>query len=104
MRQNLAALSPKSILHLLVFFIVANLLVYIFSLNMAVWDGFRREKVQKNLRLLREDLQSREEFFVSSLTGFYEAHSGSLASPQSSEPRFVRRGENVAQAPRNSLP
>jgi len=88
---------------LLLILIVFNVLVYIFSLNITVWEGFQREKVQKNLRLLRGELRDREEVFISELTHFYQEHAGSLASPVSSEPRFVLRRGNVAQVGKNFL-
>ncbi|MDP3785035.1 MAG: hypothetical protein Q8R12_03080 [bacterium] len=78
--------------------ILASLVIYIYGLNLAVWEGFQKDRLEKNLKVLRQDLQSRQEFFTSQLSQFYENEASAFVGAEVSKAQFVSRRSNVARA------
>ena len=74
------------------------LIVYIVSLNFAVAQTFRREERERDLKVLRQDLQKSEEFFISKLSEFYGAYSAAFSQNSAERSQFVSRGQNFAGA------
>ena len=78
--------------------ILAGLAVYISALNLAVWEGFGKRRLEKNSKILRQEIQAREESFISSLNSFYETNAAGFASSNKNPAQFVSRRANVARA------
>ena len=51
--------------------IVLLLGVYIVTLNFAVSESFRRGEIERESKILRQDLQKSEEIFIEKITKFY---------------------------------
>lgn len=77
--------------------ILTSLLVYIYGLNLAIGEGFQKDRLEKSLKVARQDLQSRQEFFVSQLSQFYENEASAFVGTEVSKTQFVSRGANVAR-------
>lgn len=76
--------------------IFLSLVLYISMLNMAVSSAYRSHLGEKNLRLIRQDIEVKEEAFISKLSGFYETHASSFETSASKKAVFVSRDSNVA--------
>ncbi|MBI4059690.1 hypothetical protein HY406_01350 [Candidatus Giovannonibacteria bacterium] len=95
---HLAAMRQDRLGFILLVLIAMSLVVYIYGLNVAIGEGFQRERLEKELKVLRQDLQARQEFFISKLGQFYEDEAASFAEAEVGKAQFVQRRANVAQA------
>ena len=78
--------------------ILVSLSIYIYGLNLAIWEGFQKDRLEKSLKISRQDLQSRQEFFISQLSQFYENEASAFVGAEASKAQFVSRRANVARA------
>ena len=81
--------------------IVLLLGVYIVTLNFAVSESFRRGEIERESKILRQDLQKSEEVFIANLSQFYDQYSGNFSQAEISKQEFVTRQENFAVGGRN---
>jgi hypothetical protein len=91
-------LSADNFGYLLIVLIILSSVLYIASLNLAISEGFHQERLRKDIRILGQEVQEQEEFFILTLRSFYEANASSFVATESSDGRlhFVNRRENVA--------
>ncbi len=89
----------KSVQYLIAL-IFALLVIYTASVNFAISEGFEKEYQKKETNLLRQELEEREESFLSRLDSFYQETSDLFSSNQNSEKtaKFVSRTSSFAQA------
>lgn len=92
-------LPGKQLSLFLLMIMLTGLAVYISALNLAVWEGFGKSRLEKNSKVLRQEIQAREEFFILSLNSFYEKNAaGFAASSGKNSAQFVSRRARVARA------
>lgn len=78
--------------------IVLLLTIYVVSLNFAVSEAFYREKFQRDLKILRQDLQKNEEFLIAKLSEFYSDYSEAFVQNNPGREEFVSRRQNLVQS------
>ena len=76
--------------------IVLLLAIYIVTLNFAVSEAFARDDIEREAKILRQDLQKSEAFFIENISIFYGQYSGSFSEADISEHEFVSRRDNFA--------
>lgn len=76
--------------------IVLLLAIYIVSLNFSVAEAFRRGETEKKSKVLRQDLQKSEEYFMFELSLFYDQYSEQFSNAQISKQGFISRQDNFA--------
>lgn len=81
---------------LLVGCIVLLLFIYIAMLNYAVSETFRRGQIERQSKIVRQDLQKSEEVFATRLSDFYDQYSASFSQESVSKQEFVARNQNFA--------
>lgn len=77
--------------------LMAGLIIYISALNLAIWEGFDRARLEQDLKILRQDLEERQEFFMAGLNFFYEQNALLFSPNLKNSPQFVSREQNVAR-------
>ncbi len=75
-----------------------SLAVYIFSLNAAISESYRKEKILRDSKLSRQELLEKEEVFAAKLANFYEKNTASFVAAEKVEPQFASRSSSVAEA------
>jgi phage regulator Rha-like protein len=93
-------LRESKLTFLLIFAIFLSLVIYISSIHIAISEGFEREKIQKDLKLLRQDIQNREELFMLKFSQFYDEYNSFFGLAETAGTHFVTRNQNVAQLQR----
>lgn len=83
---------------LLIGLIVSLLILYILSLNFALSETFRKGEMERDLKILRQDLQKNEVSLALKLSEFYANYSSFFAEAGTSRQEFVSRNQNFAEA------
>lgn len=76
--------------------IVLFLAIYIVTLNFAVSEVYRMGEIEREAKLLRQDLQLSEGDFIERLSVFYDQYSESFSQAEISKQEFVSRQDNFA--------
>ena len=76
--------------------IVFFLAIYIVTLNFAVSEVYRMGEIEREVKLLRQDLQLSEGDFIERLSVFYDQYSESFNQVEISKQEFVSRQDNFA--------
>lgn len=79
------------------------LALYIVMLNFSVSEAFRRGEIERDAKVLRQDLQKSEEFFIVRLSDFYDRYPGTFSQTEISKQEFVARERDLAVSGRTNF-
>src|SRR3989344_923740 len=93
------AIPREKLGYLLLGLIFLSLVLYLSAIIFTVDESFKKDHLLKDLKLVRQDLQAKEELFTLALSDFYGNNAASFVATVEKNQQFVSRRENVAQAP-----
>lgn len=97
------ALGQERLGAIFLILILASLAVYIATLNFAISENFRKESIEKKMRLVKQEVNEKEELLISALNEYYNERSSALTKAEEGEIKFVYRNGEVAKAEGLSL-
>ena len=75
------------------------LVTYISTLNIAISAAYQKGIISRDIKSIRQNIESQQEFFMLALSDFYEKHAESFGAADNSKELFVSRDSSVALRP-----